>query len=74
MFPVVMFQALAIAILIIHHQTIEEPVPFNMLVVTGTYVGFTIIIVGSFLGFMTGNSINKSVVSASLKLPRKLLK
>lgn len=58
-----MLQALAIAILIIHYQTLEEPVPFNALIATGTYVGFTIIIVGSFLGFMTGNSINKSVVS-----------
>uniref|UniRef100_A0A1B6L227 DUF7775 domain-containing protein n=1 Tax=Graphocephala atropunctata TaxID=36148 RepID=A0A1B6L227_9HEMI len=53
--------ALAIAILVIHYQTIEEPVPFNSLVATGTYAGFAIIVVGTFLGFMTGNSINKSV-------------
>lgn len=52
---------LGIAILCIHYNTFEERAPFNQLIVTATYAGFLIIIIGSFIGFLTGNTINKTV-------------
>lgn len=52
---------LGIAILCIHFNTLEEPGTFNMIIVTGTYAGFLIVIIGSFIGFLTGNSINKTI-------------
>lgn len=52
---------LGIAILCIHYNTLEEPGTFSQVIVTGTYAGFVVIIIGSFIGFLTGNSINKTV-------------
>lgn len=56
-------QVLAIAILILHYQTMREMAVHNSFVTTGTYVGFAIVVIGTVLGLVTGNVVNKSVVS-----------
>ncbi|XP_075230498.1 uncharacterized protein LOC142329685 [Lycorma delicatula] len=52
---------LAVACAFIHYQTFEAETSFALFVVTSTFGGFAIVVIGVFIGYITGNSVNRNV-------------
>lgn len=52
---------LAVAIYWLHYNTFEESEHIKMFVVSTTFLGFLVVVVGTFLGLITGNPVNKTV-------------
>lgn len=54
---------LTIACLVLHYQTMSERQPHTILIAAGAFVGYTIILIGLFIGKFKQQSINKVAVT-----------
>lgn len=52
---------LAIAIFWLHYNTFEEQSHVRLFVTSTTFAGFLVVVIGTFLGLITGAPVNKTV-------------
>ncbi|CAB0007501.1 unnamed protein product, partial [Nesidiocoris tenuis] len=53
---------LAAVIVFLHYETMEANSSLHLFLMTATFGGFLIITIGTFLGYVTGNGINRAAV------------
>lgn len=53
--------ALTISCVALHYKSLGETDELTIMLVSGTFVGFSIILIGLFAGYMMGNPINKKI-------------
>lgn len=53
--------ALTISCVALHYKSLGESDELTIMLVSGTFVGFSIILIGLFAGYMMGNPINKKI-------------
>lgn len=53
--------AVTISCVALHYKSLGETDELTIMLVSGTFVGFSIILIGLFAGYMMGNPINKKI-------------
>lgn len=53
--------AVTISCVALHYKSLGEKDELTIMLVSGTFVGFSIILIGLFAGYMMGNPINKKI-------------
>ncbi|XP_058444897.1 uncharacterized protein LOC131426295 [Malaya genurostris] len=53
--------ALTISCVVLHYKSLGETDEMTILLVAGTFVGYSIILIGLFAGYLLGNPINKKI-------------
>lgn len=53
--------AVTISCCVLHYKSLRETDEMTIMLVAGTFVGFTIILIGLFAGYLMSNPINKKI-------------
>lgn len=53
--------AVTISCVALHYKSLGETDELTIMLVSGTFVGFSVILIGLFAGYMMGNPINKKI-------------